>query len=214
MLTQVTPRTLVNNVAVAVLFGVVVPWVKGIEYLDLFLLLPYALLSLFFVMPLVVNVVFARAGRGVPLMEFFRAVLAGWFTGMCVLWMGIGTVSFRVGRFVSPPIAVGLALAVLSLFACLFAGALAAWTANRVDDEAAAKGRLRIGLLLLLAAFFAVPRVLHEDTVVWLLDFLTPEGLVRATLALVPATAIASVLLLKRVSNTSNRSMFRSGELS
>jgi hypothetical protein len=120
----------------------------------------------------------------------------------------------HVGRFVSPPIAVGLALAVLSLFACLFAGALAAWTANRVDDEAAAKGRLRIGLLLLLAAFFAVPRVLHEDTVVWLLDFLTPEGLVRATLALVPATAIASVLLLKRVSNTSNRSMFRSGELS
>jgi hypothetical protein len=200
MLTQVTPRTLVNNVAVAVLFGVVVPWVKGIEYLDLFLLLPYALLSLFFVMPLVVNAVFAGGGTGVPLRAFFRAVLTGWFTGTCVLWMGIATVSVRVGRFVAPPVAVGLALAVLSLFACLLAGALAAWTANRVDDDAAAKGRLRIGLLVLLAAFFAVPRFLHEDTVAWLLDFLTPEGLVRATMGFVPVAAIASVLLLTRVS--------------
>jgi hypothetical protein len=197
MLTQVIPRTVVNNFIVAILFGVLVPFLKGIEYLDLFLLIPYSLLSLFFVIPLAVDAVFASVLRGVPLREVFRAAIVGWFTGVCVLWLGIGTVSVRVGRLVAPPTAVGLSLAVMSLFACLFVAALAVWTANRTADAAAAKGRLRIGFLLALVAFFALPRVLHEDTIAGLLQYLTPEGIVRATLLLAPLEALAAVLLLK-----------------
>lgn len=199
MLTQVIPRTVVNNFLVAAIFGVVVPYIKGIEYLDLFLLVPYSLLSLFFVVPMAVDAVFARPQRGVPLPGLYRAVLAGWFTGVCVLWMGIGTVSIRSGRLVAPPVAVGLSLAVMSLFACIFVAALSTWTANRTPDASTAKGRLRIAFLLVLVAFFALPRVLHEDTVVSLLQYLTPEGIVRATLVLVPLEALAAVILLVRV---------------
>jgi hypothetical protein len=198
MLSQVIPRTVFNNLLVAILFGVVVPYVKGIEYLDLFLLLPYSFLSLFFVVPLVVDAVFASPRRGVPLGALFRSVVIGWFTGVCVVWLGIATVSWRSGRLVTPPMAVGLSLAVMSLFACVFAAALSAWTANQTPDASTAKGRLRIGLLLVLAAFFALPRLLPEDTAVVLLRHLTPEGLVRATLVLAPLEAVAAVALLIR----------------
>ena len=199
MLTQVVTRTVFNNLLIAALFGVLVPYLKGIEYLDLFLLLPYSFLSLFFVVPLVVDAVFAMPDRGVPLGAIYRAVGIGWFTGVGVLWMGIATVSWRSGRLVTPPMAVGLSLAVLSLFASIFAAALSTWTANRTYDAATAKGRLRIGFLLLLVAFFALPRFLHEDTTAWLLGFLTPEGIVRVTLIVAPLTALASVALLARM---------------
>ncbi len=198
MLSQVTPRSVINNVIVAVLFGVVVPYVKGIEYLDLFLLLPYSFLSLFFVVPMVVDSVFASPAPGVPLGALFRSAGIGWFTGVCVLWLGIATVSWRSGRLVAPPVAVGLSLAVMSLFACVFVAALSAWTANRTADAATAKGRLRIGFLLLLVAFFALPRMLHEDTTAALLQYLTPEGLVRITLILAPLEALGAVGLLTR----------------
>jgi len=198
MLTQVDQRTVINNVLVAVIFGVLVPYFKGIEYLDLFLLIPYSFLSLFFVIPMAVDAVFARPGRGVPLWPLFRAVLVGWALGVGVLWLGIATVSWRSGRLVAPPVAVGLSLAVMSFFGCLFVAALAAWTANRAWDAPSAKGRLRITFLLMLVAFFAIPRVLSEETTVWLLDFLTPEGIVRATLLMAPIEAIASVVLLLR----------------
>lgn len=198
MLSQLTPRTLFNNLLVAILFGVLVPYFKGIEYLDLFLLLPYSFLSLFFAVPLAVDAVFAEPNRGAPLGPLFRAVGIGWFTGVCVLWMGIGTVSLRSGRLVAPPIAVGLSLAVMSLFACIVVVALAAWTANRMDNAPLAKGRLRMIFLLLLVAFFALPRLLHEDTVALLLDYLTPVGIVRATLILAPLEALAAVALFVR----------------
>jgi hypothetical protein len=199
MLTQVVPRTVVNNFLVAALFGILVPYVKGIEYLDLFLLIPYSLLSLFFVVPMVVDAVFAQPNRGIPLTALYRAVLSGWFTGVCVLWMGIGTVSLRVGRLVAPPVAVTLSLAVFSLFACLFIAALSAVTAHRAPDAPTAKGRLRIGFLLILVAFFAFPRIVHEDTLVHFLQYLTPEGIVRATLFLVPLESLAAVFLLSRL---------------
>ena len=198
MLSQVRPRAVINNIIVAVLFGVVVPYVKGIEYLDLFLLLPYSFLSLFFVAPMVVDAVFAAPQRGLPLGALFRATGIGWLTGVCVLWLGIATVSWRSGRLIAPPMAVGLSLAIMSLFACVFVAALSAWTANRTADAATAKGRLRIGFLLILVVFFALPRFLHEDTAASWLKYLTPEGLVRATLILAPLEALAAVALLTR----------------
>ncbi|HEU0118950.1 MAG TPA: hypothetical protein VFQ91_00370 [Bryobacteraceae bacterium] len=200
------PRTLFANFLVALLFGVVVPYIKGIEYLDLFLLIPYSLLSLFFVAPMVVDGVFAAPRRGVPLRAMYRSVVVGWLQGVAVLWLGIATVSARNGHFIAPPVAVGLSLAVMSFFACLFVGALTVWTANRVPNAAAAKGRLRISFLLLMVLFFALPRLLHEDTVAYLLQYLTPEGIVRATLVLAPLEAMAAVgFLLSADASPPNR---------
>lgn len=197
MLTQVTTRSFVVPLLTGLLFGIGVPWVKGIEYLDLTLLLPYSMLGLFFVLPASVDAVAAEAPPRVPLAGLFRAMTAGWFGGIVVLWMGIATVSFRAGRMVAPPIPVCLALAVLSLVAALVTTALGAWLVRRLDDPVLAKQRLRLGFLILFFSFFLAQRVLPEDTVVWLLDYLTPEGLVRAALVLAPAGALLSVLLFR-----------------
>lgn len=199
MLTQVIPRTLFNNLLVAALFGILVPYLKGIEYLDLLLLLPYSFLSLFFVLPLAVDAVYASPERGVPLVGLFRSAVLGWAFGVAVLWMGIATVSWRSGRLVAPPVAVGLSLAVLSLFACIFAAAVAAWMANHTSDASTAKGRLRMGFLILLVVLMGIPRLISEDTLVWFLQYLTPEGLVRACLVVAPISAIATVAVLSRM---------------
>jgi hypothetical protein len=199
MLLQVVPRTLLSNSLLAGLFGFVVPYFKGIEFLDLFLLLPYSFLSLFFVLPMTVDAVFASPNRGVPLGPVFRAAGGGWIAGFCLLALGVGTVSWRSGRLVAPPAAVALSLAVLSLFACLLAAAIAVWTANHTVDGATAKSRLRIGFLLALVLFFALPRVLSEDSTAALLGYLTPSGIAGATLVLAPISAIASVLILARL---------------
>jgi hypothetical protein len=199
MLLHVVPRTLWSNALVAVLFGIVVPYFKGIEFLDIFLLLPYSFLCLFFVVPMAVDAVFASPRRGVPLGPLFRAVGAGWFAGLCLLFLGIATLSWRSGRLVAPPPAISLSLAVLSLFASILAASTAVWIANHTVDAVTAKSRLRIGFLLALVAFFALPRVLSDDAAAELMGLLTPAGIVRATLVFAPISALASVLILTRL---------------
>jgi hypothetical protein len=200
MLSQVIPRPVFNNVLVAVLFGGLVPYLKGFEFLDVMLLLAYALLSLFFVAPMAVDSVFATEERRVPLRGLARAALAGWAGGLAVTWIGIATVSWRAGRVVTPPAAVALALAVLSLLGCVFVSALAAKIAKRALNREAARSRLRIGFLLLLVAILGVPRFLSDDMNAWLLGALTPEGLVKLAMLTAPVAAIATVGILARLS--------------
>lgn len=200
MLSQVIPRTVFNNVLVAALFGGLVPYLKGFEFLDVMLLLPYAMLSLFFVAPMVVDAVFATEDRRVPLQGLARAAVLGWAGGLAVTWIGIATVSWKAGRVITPPAAVALALAVLSLLGCLFIAALSAMIAKNALDRDAAKSRLRIGFLLLLVAILGIPRLLSDDTNALLLGMLTPEGLVRLALIAAPVAAVATVGILARVS--------------
>jgi hypothetical protein len=200
MLSQVIPRTVFNNALVAALFGGLVPYLKGFEFLDVMLLLAYALLSLFFVAPMAVDSVFATEDRRIPLRGLARAALAGWAGGLAVTWIGIATVSWKAGRVLTPPAAVALSLAVLSLLGCVFVSALAAMIAKRALNREAAKSRLRIGFLLLLVAILGVPRLLSDDVNAWLLGALTPEGLVKLAMLTAPVAAIATVGILARVS--------------
>lgn len=198
MLTQVIPRAVLANILILAVFGIMVPYVKGIEFLDMFILLPYSFLGLFFVIPMSVDAVFGSRERKVGLGGLFRAIGVGWFAGICVFWMGIATVSFKAGRLIAPPVAVGLCLAVLSLLGCVLAGALSAATAVRSANAVSAKGRVRIGYLVVLLFALALPRFLSDDANFALLQWLTPEGMVRATLVLAPMAAIASVAVLAR----------------
>ncbi len=200
MLSQVVTRTLLVNTLIAISFGILTPYIKGLEFLDVFLLLPYSFFSLFFVAPMVVDGVFAHPLKRVSGQRLFRAAGLGWLAGLAILWMGIATVSIRFGRFLAPPLAISLCLALLSLLACVLVAAIAATEAIRAATPNAAKARLRMAFLLLLAGFFAVPRLLPAEANDWLLGFLTPEGLIRATLVLAPLVTIAGAILLARLS--------------
>ena len=194
------PRTVFNNVLVTALFGGLVPYLKGFEFLDVLLLLAYAMLSLFFVAPIAVDAVFATPERRVPLRGLARAALIGWAGGLAVTWIGIATVSWKAGRVITPPAAVALALAVLSLLGCVLVASLAAVIATRTASKEAAKSRLRIGFMLLLVAVLGVPRLLSDDTNAIFLGVLTPEGLVKLALIAAPIVATATVAMLARVS--------------
>ena len=78
-------------------------------------------------------------------------------------------------------------------------------------DAPTAKGRLRIGFLLVLVTFFARPRLVNEDTLVHFLQYLTPEGIVRATLFLVPLESLGAVLLLSRTPRRSSTTSISQG---
>jgi hypothetical protein len=87
---------------------------------------------------------------------------------------------------------------ILGLFGCLLIGAFSARIAISSANPGAAKSRVRITCLLVLVAVLGMPRFLDSETNARLLNLLTPEGLIRATLVLAPVSAIASVALLRR----------------
>ena len=48
---------------ILILFGIFVPWLKGLMFFDLYMLAPYSLLGFLFLAPKVVEKVFAGNGR-------------------------------------------------------------------------------------------------------------------------------------------------------
>ncbi len=185
---------LIANVAVLLLFGVVVPWVKGIEFLDLFLLIPYALLSVFYVSPRAVAVAFESP---ISLAALGRTALQGWGIGVLILVMGFVTVNVSVGHRVLPPLPVLLCLVVVSLMACLLTAAVAVRVAMGAASQEAARSRIRIGFLVLLCAALAIPRMLSDEATAAVLEWMTPEGMVRGTMILVPVIAVGTLWLLR-----------------
>jgi len=185
---------LVTNVVVLLLFGVVVPWVKGIEFLDLFLLIPYALLSVFYVSPRAVAVAFESP---ISLAALGRTALVGWAIGLLILVMGFVTVNVSAGHGVLPPFPVLLCLLVVSLMACLLTAAVAVRVALGAASEEAARSRIRIGFLVVLCAVLAVPRLLSDEATGKVLGWMTPEGMVQGTMILVPVMAVGTLWLLR-----------------
>ena len=185
---------LLANLAVLFLFGVIVPWVKGIEFLDLFLLVPYALLSVFYVSPRAVAVAFVSP---ISLAALGRTALQGWAIGALILVMGFTTVNVVIGHLVLPPLPVLLCLLVVSLMACLLTAAVAVRVAMGAATEKAAQSRIRIGFLVLLCAALGIPRALSDEATGEILIWLTPEGMVQGTMILVPVMAVGTIWLLR-----------------
>ena len=187
-------RALAANLAVLVLLGVGIPWVKGVEFLDLFLLIPYSLLGVLYTSPRAVAVAFeppiALSGLG-------RAALVGWVVGALILLVGLLTVSVREGPGLLPPTPVVLCLLVWGLLACVVTAGVAVRVALAASTEAAGRGRIRIGFLLLLCLLLAAPRLLGEERAGELEGWLTEEAMVRVTMVLAPGMAVGTLWLLR-----------------
>ena len=201
---------LAQNLLVAGLFGIVVPWKKGIEFLDSFLLLAFSSISFLFVAPGAVAAVFearARREQGALAAGVLRAIARGWLTGAALLVLGLITVNIgHAGPgIVLPPPATLLSVLVFSLLGSVIAGGLAARLSQLVDSEKAATRGLRISFLLLLCLLFYLPRLLPEEWKDALVLQLTAEGLARWTLAASPFLALAGGLLLASVVRRANR---------
>jgi hypothetical protein len=182
------------NLAVLLLFGIGIPWLKGMEFLDLFLLIPYALLGVFYTSPRAVAVAFEPP---ISLSALGRAALVGWAIGVLILALGLVTVNVSAGHELLPPVPVLLCLMVLGLMACLLTAAVAVRVAMAAASESAARSRIRIGFLLLLCLFLAAPRLMGDELTGTVLGWLTPEGMVRVTMVLAPIMAVGTLFLLR-----------------
>lgn len=173
-----------------VLFGIFVPWLKGLSFLDLLLLAPYSCMGFLFVFPRVVDSVFA-AGKQVELVPLAKGIGFGWAAAMLLIAMGVATVNFGLPRRVLPPLVVLLSLGILSLLLSIIVGAISAVVAQLSETPDQAKGRLRIGFLVLLCLMLAAPRILSDQVLDQLLSLTMADKLAWFTLWSAPILAMA-----------------------
>jgi hypothetical protein len=196
---KLKPRDAFVLILVFALFGVLVPWIKGWEFLNLLLLLPYSCLSFLFVAPWAVESTFGAEGKRLSLSGLGQAVTYGWGCGIFLIGLGLFTVNYAHPHKVLPPAPILLCLLVLSLLGCLLVAAIGAWVAMRAPSADAAKRKMRLGFLVFLCLVLGVPRLLPDSASDWMLEVLTPEGLVTATMFLTPVIALAGAVLLERL---------------
>jgi hypothetical protein len=145
------------HLALVAVFGVFLPWKKGIEFFDPVILSAYACLGVLFAAPIAAQA-FADVrpeSMSAAIARIAAAVLYGECVVIAFLGAGIATVYFthRHSVFFAPDL-VGLGFAALLGLTGSFAfAALAAWISLRFS-AAAARGALRMMFLLLLFLFF------------------------------------------------------------
>jgi hypothetical protein len=193
--------SVVSYIAFLLLFGVLVPWFKGLSFLDPLIVVPYACLSLLFAAPAAADGVMAlRAGRsGSVTRVVVQAVAIGWLSGVLVLGVGLTAVNWfhGYGRTVLPPVkTLGSALA-LSLAGSILVAGLAALLALRAATRESVRHMLRFGFLGLLVVFVFVPPALPRAWQNRLALIFTSDGIAGLTLWLAPLAAVAGAALAR-----------------
>lgn len=146
---------LATYILLACLFGVFLPWWKGLDFLDPVLLSAYACLGFVFAGPAAAQAFEQRPDSLMDaLQRITAAVLLGEAIALGLLFCGIATVyaTHRVTFFPADLSELAMAVA-LGVAGSLALAALAAWTATAFS-KAAARTVLRVVLLLLLLAFY------------------------------------------------------------
>ena len=188
------------------MFGVFVPWQKGLDFFDALLLLPYAFLSLLFVAPAVIDSCFA-GGHRISVDGLMRGIICGWLWGLGLLILGLITVNLTAipGPVMLPARPLLLSALVLSLLGCVFVAAISAWVALRSRSATSGKQAMRILFLVVLCALLFVPRLLSRDSQEQLTLLLIPDRLARATLFVAPPLTLLDALVLAAVLKRGNR---------
>ncbi len=143
-------------VMVVLVFGVVVPWYKGVTILQPTVILAYALIALLFVAPAASEFWSASpASRGALAGRIFAIVGYGWGIALVMLFTALVTLNLanRTPRFMIPPRPFLTATLVFSLSASTATAVLCALLAGRFS-AATAKAVLR-GLFLLVLLVLA-----------------------------------------------------------
>jgi hypothetical protein len=156
-------RVILVHVLIVAVFGVALPWMRGIEFLDSVMLAAYACLGVLFAAPAAAQAFAAERPRSLAeaMARIAMAVLYGEMMAFLILLAGFMTV--YVSKRVSfPPDLVSLAEAfALGLFGSAALASIAAWITIRFSASAA-RSALRVMFLLLLVLFFYKSRWLPD----------------------------------------------------
>jgi hypothetical protein len=156
-------RTVLIHVALIAVFGVFLPWQKGLDFLDPVITTAYACLSVLFAAPAAAQA-FA-AGRAGSLKAVLTRIAVAAAYGECMavamLAAGVVTVSITHGRLLLPVLNILARGSALGVSASLALASVAAWITLRFS-AGVARAAMRAIFLLLLAAFFFWSRWLPD----------------------------------------------------
>lgn len=193
-------------VIVVLIFGVLVPWYKGVTILQPTIILAYALMALLFVAPAASqfwSAIPTPVSRGAIIGRIFAIVGYGWGIAVVMLITALVTLNLanRSDRILAPPRAYLAATLLFSLAASLAIAVLCALLAGRFS-AATTKAILRGFFLLLLIALAFGSRVLPDSWQIVLEDHSTRRAITRlAWQGSVVSTVVAAIgllLLLRR----------------
>ena len=176
-------RTAFLYAALIAVFGVLLPWTKGLDFLDPVMTAAYACLGVLFAGPAAAEAFADKRPDSLPaaLRGVAKAVLYGEGLAVVMLIAGVATVSISRGRRLRLPELDVLGQAgLLGLMASIALALLAGWITLRFSHGAARRA-LRFVFLAMLVAFFYWSR--------WLPDAALRGAAVAAVIAgvLIPA---------------------------
>jgi hypothetical protein len=192
-------------VAVVVVFGVLLPWYKGLTMLQPMVVVAYALMAVLFVAPAASefwSALESPAGAGAIMRRLLGIVGYGWGIAIAMLATAIVTVNlvYRSPRLLIPPEPfLGSAL-VLSLTASIAVAELCALLARQFS-AGMAKSTVRTLFLVILLGLVFGSRVLPESWQIELTDLTTRRALTtlawRGSAVCAVLSALGLVLLLR-----------------
>ncbi len=197
-------RSAIVSFLVAVFgFGILVPWWKGIDFLDAPILLASTVVSLVFVSPMVAASFTREHVNG----QILRVVGFAWLIAFLILVNGIATVNLQhwLGQVLLPPTAILLGGLLLNLTAGCFLGLITAEAALRTGKPGSGVRNVRIGFFVMLAVLVFLARYASPVLRSRFDEMMTTEGLRRIVLWLCGGLTLLSVILWKRVQTLSRR---------
>lgn len=177
-------RVILIHIALVAVFGVFLPWMKGIDFLDPVMTAAYACLGVLFAGPAAAQGFAADRPQSMTgaLALIAVAVLYGEFLALVILLAGIMTVYLTHPSFMLAPDLTTLArAAVLGIVASIALAAIAGWVTLRFS-AGAARAALRIIFLTALVVFFYRYR--------WLPDVAGTAAAISAGIAVVAILAL------------------------
>lgn len=158
-----TRVVLLHGIVLAI-FGVWLPWRKGLDFFDPAMISAYACLGVVFAPPAA-----AQGFDGHPpgsmrraMARIFACLLYGETMAVAMLVAGVATVDATHGwRLLLPELDAMAVSVALGVAASLVLSEAAAWIALRFSVRAA-RGALRVAFLAMLVGFFLAPRRLPE----------------------------------------------------
>jgi hypothetical protein len=157
-------RAILLHVILIAVFGIFLPWQKGLDFLDPVITAAYVCLSVIFAAPAVAQTF--STNRPATMSAAIVRVLIAVAYGECVAWAmliaGVATVGITHGFRVLLPELDTLAMAGALGVAASFALALAAAWISLFFSARAARAVMRVVFLLLLGAFFYWSRWLPD----------------------------------------------------
>ncbi len=193
-------RSILINLMVSVIFGILIPWYKGFDFLDPVMVSAYAFLSLLFVTPATSEAMAAgdRVQSWTRLMaKLFAAALYGWAISVVILLLGLITVNAAnwLGYPVVPDRQLLLAVLFASLLGSIFV-ASAGGAAAILFSAPTAKTILRFGFLGVLLLFLLLTRFGPEAWQAAFTKQLTDSGIIRLALIASAVFAILDIALM------------------